>query len=117
MRRRPCLRQARGSITKWSSASSLEPATALDVLSTWPMQYLADAHDERKGGFDIEVEMHLRAPKAQAPVRLSRGSFRDSYWTVAQMVAHQSSNGCNLQTGDLVGTGTLSGAAADSLGS
>ena len=93
------------------------PAFARAPEDPRPLQYLADAHDERKGGFDIEVEMHLRTPKAQAPVRLSRGSFRDSYWTVAQMVAHQSSNGCNLQTGDLVGTGTLSGAAADSLGS
>ena len=53
----------------------------------------------------------------RAPVRLSRGSFRDSYWTVAQMVAHHTSNGCNLRPGDLIGSGTLSGASPDSLGS
>ena len=82
-----------------------------------PLPYLADTHDEREGGFNIDVEMHLRTTKARAPMRLSRGSLRDSYWTVAQLVAHQSSNGCNLQTGDLLGTGTLSGAGADSLGS
>ena len=50
-------------------------------------------------------------------LRLSRASFRDSYWTLAQMVAHQTSNGCNLQPGDVLGSGTLSGTRADSLGS
>jgi fumarylacetoacetase len=49
--------------------------------------------------------------------RISRASFRDSYWTLAQMVAHQTSNGCNLQAGDLLGSGTLSGTTPDSLGS
>ena len=52
-----------------------------------------------------------------SPVRLSRCSFRDSYWTVAQMVAHQTSNGCNLQPGDLLGSGTLSGTGPDMAGS
>jgi len=65
--------------------------------------------------------MHLRSPKMRqdkAPAqRLSRGSFRDSYWTLAQIVAHHSSNGCNLQPGDLLGSGTISGSTADSLGS
>jgi fumarylacetoacetase len=52
-----------------------------------------------------------------APVRLSRCSWRDGYWTIAQMVAHQTSNGCNLQPGDLLGSGTLSGATPDTVGS
>ena len=43
------------------------------------------------------------------PLRLSRGSFRDMYWTVAQMLTHHSSNGCNLRTGDLIASGTISG--------
>ena len=43
-------------------------------------------------------------------MRLSRGSFRDMYWTMAQMVAHQTSNGCNLRPGDLLASGTISGA-------
>jgi fumarylacetoacetase len=50
-------------------------------------------------------------------VRLSRGNFRDSYWTLAQIVAHQTSNGCNLQPGDVLGSGTLSGATPGSFGS
>jgi fumarylacetoacetase len=63
------------------------------------------------------VEMHLRTEKMKAPVRLSRASFRDSYWTPAQLVAHHTSNGCNLRPGDLLGSGTISGATPDSFGS
>ena len=44
-----------------------------------------------------------------APVQLTRSNFRDAYWTLAQLVAHHTVNGCNLQTGDLLGTGTQSG--------
>ncbi|OGA68994.1 MAG: fumarylacetoacetase [Betaproteobacteria bacterium RIFCSPLOWO2_12_FULL_65_14] len=86
-----------------------------------PLPHLFDEADQRAGGFAIEVEMHLRSAKMRqekiAPVRLSRGSFRDSYWTAAQIVAHQTSNGCNLQPGDLLGSGTLSGATPESVGS
>jgi len=82
-----------------------------------PLAYLSDDNDQREGGLAIEVEMHLRTTKMKQPAQLSRGSFRDTYWTVAQMVAHQTSNGCNLQPGDLFASGTLSGASADSLGS
>src|SRR3954465_14735971 len=79
-----------------------------------PLPYLLDESDQREGGYDIEVEMNLRTSNT---VKLSRASFRDSYWTLGQMVAHQTSNGCNLQPGDLLGSGTLSGTRPDSLGS
>ena len=82
-----------------------------------PLPYLHSDEDQREGGFAIELEMHLRSAKMKQPMRLSRGNFRDSYWTVAQMFAHQTSNGCNLQPGDLVASGTISGTGADSLGS
>lgn len=82
-----------------------------------PLDYLWDEEDQREGGFAIDVEIHLQSAKMEAPVRLSRASFRDSYWTVAQMVAHHTSNGCNLRPGDLLGSGTISGAAPDSYGS
>ena len=52
-----------------------------------------------------------------APARLSSGNFRDSYWTLAQIVAHQTSNGCNLQPGDLLGSGTISGQTPETYGS
>jgi fumarylacetoacetase len=82
-----------------------------------PLPYLWDDDDQRAGGFSIEVEMHLCTGKTKAPVRLSRASFRDSYWTPAQLVAHHTSNGCNLRPGDLLGSGTLSGATPESFGS
>jgi fumarylacetoacetase len=82
-----------------------------------PLPYLHDETDQLEGGLAVQVEMHLRSPKMKSPARLSCGNFRDSYWTVAQIVAHQSSNGCNLRPGDLLGSGTISGASPDSLGS
>jgi fumarylacetoacetase len=97
------------------------PAFARDSGDPAPLPYLADDNDRRTGGFAIGVEMYLRSAtmraKKVAPLRLSRSSFLDSYWTPAQMVAHQTSNGCNLQPGDLLGSGTLSGAAPDGFGS
>ena len=93
------------------------PAFRREVGDPAPLPYLFDNEDQRQGGYDIEVEMNLRTSKTKKPTRLSRASFRDSYWTLAQMVAHQTSNGCNLQAGDLLGSGTLSGTRADSLGS
>src|SRR5688572_9939099 len=82
-----------------------------------PLPYLLDEADQREGGLAIDVEMHLRTAAMAAPARVSRASFRDSYWTPAQLVAHHTSNGCNLHAGDLLGSGTLSGASPDSLGS
>jgi fumarylacetoacetase len=82
-----------------------------------PLPYLFDEDDQREGGFAIDLEVSLKIPGIKAPAPLSRSNFRDSYWTVAQMVAHQSSNGCNLQPGDLLGSGTISGSAPGSYGS
>ena len=77
-----------------------------------PLPYLQD-----DVGFDVNVEVWLRTAKMTEPVRLSRGNFRDMYWTVAQLVAHHTSNGCNLVPGDLLASGTISGEAKDARGS
>ena len=90
------------------------PPFAREAGDPQPLDYLKDA---KGSGFDITVEMHLRTARQRAPHRLSRGSFRDSYWTPAQIVAHQASNGCNLRPGDILGSGTLSGATPDAYGS
>ena len=82
-----------------------------------PLPYLSSQADQERGGLDITLEMHLRTRQMKQPVRLSRASSRDAYWTAAQMVAHHASNGCNLQPGDLLGSGTLSGAAPEAAGS
>jgi len=82
-----------------------------------PLPYLLDENDQQEGGLAIDLEMHLRTARMKSPVRVSRSSFRDSYWTPAQILAHQSSNGCNLNPGDLLGSGTISGSTPDSAGS
>jgi fumarylacetoacetase len=66
--------------------------------------------------FDITVEVWLRTAKMTEPVRVSRGNFRDMYWTPAQLVAHHTSNGCNLVPGDLLGSGTISGPGKEARG-
>ncbi len=85
-----------------------------------PLPHLLDEADRAAGGFDLTLEVHLRTPAMEeaggGPFVVSRGSFRDMYWTPAQMVAHHASNGCNLRPGDLLGSGTVSGAAPGSRG-
>jgi fumarylacetoacetase len=78
-----------------------------------PLPYLDSAANRDHGVIDIELEVLLQTPRMRAAGhagdRLSRSNFHDAYWTVAQLVAHHTVNGCNLQPGDLLGTGTLSG--------
>ncbi|MDA0226335.1 MAG: fumarylacetoacetase [Proteobacteria bacterium] len=85
-----------------------------------PLPYLTDRVDQAEGGFDIDVEMWLASAKMRAAKlpaqRLSRGNYATSYWTLAQIVAHHASNGCNLRTGDLLGSGTISGPEEGSQG-
>ncbi|MEW6706447.1 MAG: fumarylacetoacetase [Pseudomonadota bacterium] len=86
-----------------------------------PLPYLDSAANRERGALDIRLEvlLHTAAMRAQGlpPERLSQSNFRDAYWTVAQMLAHHSSNGCNLQPGDLLGSGTQSGPQSEQGGS
>jgi len=68
------------------------------------------------GAFDITLEVWLRSARMQTPMRVSRGNFASMYWTLAQMVAHHTSNGCPLRAGDLIGSGTVSGPAKENRG-
>jgi fumarylacetoacetase len=84
-----------------------------------PLDYLMDADDQAAGAFDIDLEAAIlteamRASGA-APHRLAASNARHLYWTVAQMIAHHTCGGCNLEAGDLIGTGTIS--APDGVGS
>ena len=85
-----------------------------------PLPYLDDADDRQSGAFDITLEVYLRSramrDNGSAPFRLSRSRFTDMYWTLAQLVTHHASNGCNLRSGDLLGSGTVSGATKDARG-
>ena len=84
------------------------------------LDYLSDESDQQSGGFDIQLEVLLTTEKMREqgldPFKMSSGSFRDMYWTVNQLVTHHASNGCNLQAGDLLGSGTISGREKTSRG-
>ena len=85
-----------------------------------PLPYLHDDDERRAGGIGITLEVllsstRMRAEKA-APMRLSRSELADLYWTPAQLLAHHASGGCNLRPGDLLASGTVSGAAKDARG-
>jgi fumarylacetoacetase len=86
-----------------------------------PLPYLDCGFDREAGAFDLTLEVWLQTAQMRAAdhagARLSQSSFRDAYWTVAQMLAHHTVNGCNLQSGDLLGSGTLSGPASEQGGS
>lgn len=86
-----------------------------------PLPYLDSAANRSAGGFDLQLEVALSTQAMRtagaAPVTLARSNFAWSYWTVAQMVAHHSVNGCNLAPGDLFGSGTQSGPEPDQAGS
>ncbi|MFK0086819.1 fumarylacetoacetase [Pseudomonas sp. NPDC090755] len=86
-----------------------------------PLAYLLDPRDQAEGAFDIELEVLLlteRMREQNLPAhRLTLSNTLSMYWTVAQMVAHHSVNGCQLQPGDLFGSGTLSGAQSGQFGS
>ena len=78
-----------------------------------PLPYLDSETNRRAGSIDITLETWLQTAqmraKGEPAVRLTQSNFRDAYWTLAQLVAHHTVNGCNLQSGDLLGTGTQSG--------
>ncbi len=78
-----------------------------------PLAYLADAATPLSGAIDIQLEVWLDTARMRArgapAQRLSHSGFRDAWWTVSQMVTHHTVNGCNLQPGDLLGSGTQSG--------
>jgi fumarylacetoacetase len=86
-----------------------------------PLPYLDCADLRTRGAIDLQLEVRLETAAmraaGQAPVQLSRSNFRDCYWTVSQMLAHHTVNGCALRSGDLFGSGTQSGPAPEEAGS
>ncbi|MEJ7928834.1 fumarylacetoacetase [Ramlibacter sp. AN1015] len=85
-----------------------------------PLPYLDSPDNRAAGAFDIQLQVELQTPRmreaSQPGASICRTSYRHAYWTVAQMVAHHTVNGCNLQPGDLFGSGTLSGPTMDQAG-
>lgn len=85
-----------------------------------PLPYLDSAANVMSGGVDVSLEVLISTTEMRRtsipPMRISMGSFRHMYWTVAQMLAHHTSNGCNMRPGDLVASGTVSGPTKESRG-
>lgn len=103
-------------------ATSVSPwVVSLDALAPYrrpftraagepePLPYLDGPRVRAAAALDIELAVHLQTARGDAPALLSRTNFRHQYWTPAQMLAQHTVGGCNLQPGDLLGTGTISG--------
>jgi fumarylacetoacetase len=86
-----------------------------------PLAYLWDEADQAQGAFDLELGVHLSTEAMRrvgtAAERITASNARHLYWTAAQMLAHHTSNGCNLRPGDLLGSGTISAPDAHGCGS
>jgi fumarylacetoacetase len=96
------------------------PAFERDPVDPQPLEYLSDEQNQKLGGLDINLEVYIQTEKMRnkkiEPHMLSRSNPKDLYWTIGQMLTHHASNGCNLQTGDLMATGTVSGKSKEERG-
>ena len=79
-----------------------------------PLPYLQQVNSNN---YNIDLEVALKPANAKNPTTISRTNFKYMYWSMAQQLAHHTISGCNTQSGDLMGSGTISGATPDSLGS
>ena len=73
-----------------------------------PLKYLFSDADQRHGGIDLTMEAFIQTDRmlvdGHEPFRVTSANFKDTYWTIAQMVAHHAINGCNFRVGDLIGS-------------
>ena len=108
-------------VTAEAIAPFRKPQASRPAGDPRPLPHLWDDADQAEGALDIDLSALIRTPAMReaglAPVALTQSNARDLYWTVAQMVAHHASNGCNLNPGDLFGSGTISGVEPSSFGS
>ncbi len=125
--------QPLGPFLSKSFATTISPwVVTLEALAPYRLPWTRPASDPQplpylrgealgEGAFDIQLEASLETQQMRArgmpPHRLSRANFRDSYWSLGQMIAHHTVNGCNLEPGDLLGTGTQSGPEPQAAGS
>jgi len=113
------------SISPWlTPMAALEPfrapATPRPATDPKPLPYLHSTADQQQGSLNVKLEVFLSTKTMRenklAPFSLSQSNAHDLYWTPAQLIAHHTSNGCNLQIGDVLATGTISGPAEASAG-
>jgi fumarylacetoacetase len=100
-------------VTREALAPFRVPAFVRPPGDPAPLPYLLDERDRAAGGFDLRLEVLLSTPtmreRGLPPALLSESNLRVLYWTLAQMLAHHTSNGCTLRPGDLLASGTVSG--------
>ena len=103
------------SISPWVvTLDALEPfRKPLPVQDPEPLPYLRRPNDF---SFDIQLEAQLQTDKLAQPHLITRTNFQNLYWSISQQLAHHTVNGCNLQPGDLLASGTISGPTEDSRG-
>jgi fumarylacetoacetase len=86
-----------------------------------PLPYLMSEGDQQEGIFDVALSVQLKTQRmkeeGEAPVTIIHSNMRDLYWTPQQLLTHHTCTGCDMETGDLIGTGTISGPKEDELGS
>ena len=112
------------SISPWIvTLEALEPyrtAFTRPAEDPQPLPYLSSAANSQRGALDVQLSVAIQTEKmraaGQAAEQITQTSYRHAYWTMAQLVAHHTVNGCDLQPGDLMGTGTLSGPTAAEAG-
>jgi len=108
-------------VTAEAAAPYRVRASARPMGDPPPLPYLSSAREAADGGLNAILETYLRTQRMQtervSPFLVGRAPFATMYWTVAQMLTHHASNGCNLRAGDLMASGTVSGSTRDSLGS
>jgi fumarylacetoacetase len=112
-------------VSPWiTPMSALEPfrvpAERRPAQDPIPLPYLYSAADQRHGALNVKLEVFLSTSMMRDnkldPFLLSKSNSRELYWTPAQLIAHHTSNGCNLQVGDILATGTISGPTEASAG-
>jgi len=100
-------------VTAEALAPFAAPAFARLPGDPEPLPYLMAAADQASGGLDVALECWMTTPRMRAegtaPARIVATNLKHLHWTLAQMVAHHTSNGCDLRPGDVLGTGTVSG--------
>jgi fumarylacetoacetase len=103
------------SISPWVvTLEALEPfRKPLPRQDPEPLSYLRAKNDFT---FDIQLEAKLRTAKMKTPRTITRTNFQNLYWSVSQQLAHHTVGGCNLQPGDLLASGTISGESEESRG-
>jgi len=108
-------------VVTWEALAPYRCATERPADDPQPLPYLEHAANRSTGGVDLQLEVwiHTAAQRAagRPATRLACSNMRHMYWTAAQLLTHHASNGCNLQPGDLMGTGTISGPQPDQAGS